>query len=176
MPSRPPQPPVADIAPDDALVTDYDLDHLLTYWRLLSAQSQGTDWRTTAKDVLARDPERDELGARRTWESHLLRAQWLYEQLDGGGFSPTPSRPPFPLQPPVADHAPDDPRFTKYDWHHVVTYWRLLDAEADGANWREVARIVLFLDPDNDEARARAAWESHLARAHWMTRSGWRQL
>lgn len=27
----------------------------------------------------------------------------------------------------------------------IWTYWRLLDAQADGANWEEVARIVLLL-------------------------------
>ncbi len=174
MPSS--QPPVADAAPDDPLVTDYDLQHMVTYWRLIAAQGQGADWRKTAKEVLGRDAEKDELGARRTWESHLSRAHWLYEQLDGAGFASSHAHGPLPLQPPVADRAPDGPRLTKYDWHHFVTYWRLLDAEADGADWREVAKIVLFLDPDIDEARAHTAWESHLERAHWMTRSGWRQI
>ena len=36
---------------------------------------------------------------------------------------------------------------TGYDEQHLITYLRLLDADAEGADWREVARIVLHLDP-----------------------------
>ena len=48
-----------------------------------------------------------------------------------------------PLDPDVADVAPSAPTLTAYDQEHVVTYLRLLDADAEGADWREVARIVL---------------------------------
>ena len=41
----------------------------------------------------------------------------------------------------------------------------LLDADAEGADWRQVARIVLHIDPDREPDRARQAFESHLARA-----------
>ena len=58
---------------------------------------------------------------------------------------------------------------TAYDYEHLVTYLRVLDAEADEADWTEVARIVLHIDPANEPARARHAWESHLARARWMS-------
>lgn len=81
-----------------------------------------------------------------------------------------------PLDPPVADRAPDSSVLTKYDEQHLITYLRLLDAEKDAANWREVAKIVLHLDPATDERRAKTAWESHLARAHWMCDNGYRQL
>ena len=74
-----------------------------------------------------------------------------------------------PHMPPVADIAPDADIVTDYDTHHYITYLRLLDAELDGADWREVSKIVLHLDPANDEPRARRAWESHLARAHWIS-------
>ena len=30
---------------------------------------------------------------------------------------------------------------TRYDEEHVITYLRLLDADAKGADWREVARF-----------------------------------
>jgi predicted secreted protein len=73
-----------------------------------------------------------------------------------------------PLQPPVADRAPDADIVTRYDYQHYVTYLRLLDAAKDGADWREVAKIVLHLDPAHDEERAKMAWESHLARARWL--------
>ena len=59
---------------------------------------------------------------------------------------------------------------------HLVTYMRVLDAEADHADWAEVARIVLRIDPTHEQARARHAWETHLARARWMTEHGYRHL
>ena len=81
-----------------------------------------------------------------------------------------------PFDPSVADTAPTDAILTGYDEHHAVTYLRLLDAERDGADWQEVARLVLHIDPAREPARARRAWETHLARAHWMTASGIKHL
>jgi hypothetical protein len=63
---------------------------------------------------------------------------------------------------------------TPYDHEHLITYLRVLDAEADGADWTEVARIVLHIDPSRERARARRCWESHLARANWITEHGYR--
>jgi hypothetical protein len=65
---------------------------------------------------------------------------------------------------------------TLYDHEHTVTYLRLLDADAEGADWREVARIVLHLDPVREPMRARKAFESHLARAKWMAGHGYKHL
>ena len=84
--------------------------------------------------------------------------------------------PSSPLEPGVADIAPDDPVLTAYDEQHVVTYLRLLDAEADQADWREVARFVLRIDPDREPDRALQSYKSHLARAKWMTSHGYRNL
>jgi Uncharacterized conserved protein (DUF2285) len=81
-----------------------------------------------------------------------------------------------PLDPDVADLAPNDPVLTSYDEQHLATYWRLLDAEADGAEWKEVALIVLHIDPVCEPARARNAFDSHLARAKWMANHGYRHL
>jgi hypothetical protein len=81
-----------------------------------------------------------------------------------------------PLEPPVAFTAPTDETLTEYDQQHLVTYLRILDAEAEGADWTEVASLVLQMDPAADPARARAAWESHLARAKWLTDHGYRHL
>ena len=47
-----------------------------------------------------------------------------------------------PLDPDVADTAPSDPMLTVYDEEHLITYLRLLDAYAEGADWREVARVA----------------------------------
>ncbi len=77
-----------------------------------------------------------------------------------------------PLDPDVADVAPNEPGLTAYDEQHVVTYIRLLQAESQGADWREVARIVLHVDPEQEPERARTAYQSHLARAKWVTEQG----
>ncbi|MET4245754.1 DUF2285 domain-containing protein [Bradyrhizobium sp. RT10b] len=76
------------------------------------------------------------------------------------------------LDPDVADVAPNEPALTAYDERHVVTYIRLLQAEGEGADWREVARIVLHIDPEREPDRARTAYQSHLARAKWVTEQG----
>jgi hypothetical protein len=80
------------------------------------------------------------------------------------------------LNPDVADLAPDGPLLTVYDEEHAITYMRMLDAEADGADWQEVCRIVLHIDPDHHPGRARRAFDSHLARAKWAARTGYKQL
>lgn len=83
-------------------------------------------------------------------------------------------RPPLDLD--VSDRAPTSPVLTGYDERHLVTYLRLLDAAEDGADWREVAAIVLHIDPAREPLRARRAWETHLVRARWMTEHGYRHL
>ncbi|MER8606602.1 DUF2285 domain-containing protein [Mesorhizobium sp. M0663] len=80
------------------------------------------------------------------------------------------------LDPDVADEAPTSPVLTGYDQEHMVTYMRLLDAAAEDADWREVAKIVLRIDPAKEPDRAFRAWETHLARARWMTTTGYRYL
>jgi hypothetical protein len=42
--------------------------------------------------------------------------------------------------------------------------------------WREVARMVLHLDPEHAPGRTRRAFDSHLSRAKWMTEHGYRHL
>jgi T6SS, Transcription factor, DNA binding domain len=76
----------------------------------------------------------------------------------------------------VADKAPTSDSLTSYDNDHLVTYLRLLDADKAGADWAEVARIVLGIDPLREPDRARTAWESHLNRAKWMTTHGHKEL
>ena len=83
---------------------------------------------------------------------------------------------PLLLNPDVADLAPDGDELTVYDEEHAVTYVRMLDAEPVRANWREVARIVLHIDPEAEADRARRAFDSQLSRAKWISRTGYRQL
>ena len=81
-----------------------------------------------------------------------------------------------PPDPHVADEAPQEDELTDYDRKHFTTYLRLLDADAEGADWAEVARMVLQLNPVQQPERAQRAWEGHLARAKSMTEHGYRDL
>ena len=77
---------------------------------------------------------------------------------------------------PIAEAPPASEHLTNYDRQHLKIYLRLLDADADAADWREVAAIVLGLDPAADPDRARRVHAAHLERAQWMTRVGYRDL
>lgn len=79
-------------------------------------------------------------------------------------------------QVPIRDEPPQSAAITAYDREHLKDYLRLLDADAEGASWKEVATIVLGLDPENDPVRAQRVHASHLARAKWMTEHGYSQL
>ena len=72
---------------------------------------------------------------RRPQQSHRPNHYWR-----------TIRRPTFlcmPQSPNIAGTAPDEPFLTDYHERHLVTYLRLLDADAEGADWREVAKVVL---------------------------------
>ncbi|WP_456631340.1 DNA -binding domain-containing protein [Bradyrhizobium sp. URHC0002] len=81
-----------------------------------------------------------------------------------------------PIDPHVADVVPTEAALTDYDKQHMITYMCVFDADQQGADWREVCRIVLRIDPDTEADRARQAFESHLSRARWMTDRGYRHL
>lgn len=81
-----------------------------------------------------------------------------------------------PPDPDCADIAPAAATLTPYDEEHLITYLRLLDAERDNADWREVARLVLHIDPELDSHRARISFESHMARVRWLADHGYRHL
>ncbi|KQY28329.1 hypothetical protein ASD21_15855 [Caulobacter sp. Root1455] len=80
------------------------------------------------------------------------------------------------LQHPVADEAPWSQTLTDYDQRHLVTYLRLLDADQDGADWREASLLILGRDARQAPDLSRRCWETHLERARWMTRAGYRHL
>ena len=74
------------------------------------------------------------------------------------------------------DRPPESAQLTAYDERHFATYLRLLDADEEGADWREAVRIIFGVDPDCEPERARMVHDSHLARARWMTQAGYRSL
>ncbi|MEE4452069.1 DNA -binding domain-containing protein [Novosphingobium resinovorum] len=75
---------------------------------------------------------------------------------------------------PFEDHAPDADHVTAYDERHHRTYWRLLDAAAENADWREVAQVIFGIDAAADPLRAKTIYDTHLARARWMSETGYR--
>lgn len=78
--------------------------------------------------------------------------------------------------PAYLDSPPASETITAYDREHMTLYLRLFDAARDGADWREVVRVLFGLDPAIDPVRCRSIHDSHLARAHWMAARGFRQL
>ncbi|WP_296739728.1 DUF2285 domain-containing protein [Mesorhizobium sp.] len=74
------------------------------------------------------------------------------------------------------DTAPSGDELTDYDRAHIKLYMRLLDAASDGADWREAVQVLFGIDPCKDLERARHVHASHLARAQWMTRTGYHHL
>lgn len=78
--------------------------------------------------------------------------------------------------PTVADEVPWYDGITEYDNLHDETYLRLLDANEEDVGKDEMARLILGIDSAKEPERARKAVESHLARAIWMTKVGYRYL
>jgi Uncharacterized conserved protein (DUF2285) len=78
--------------------------------------------------------------------------------------------PAFDDRPPLTEGV------NAYDERHLATDLRLLDADAEGADWREAVKIIFGLDPVSEKDRAKVVYDSHLARARWMTETGYRDL
>lgn len=74
------------------------------------------------------------------------------------------------------DDPPRDENVTAYDQEHVGLYLRLLDAEAQRANWRDVVKVIFGLDPASDYGRAQRVYDNHLARARLLAASGHRDF
>lgn len=72
--------PVADVAPSEPHLTDYDHKHVAIYLRLLDAAEEGAAWEEAARIVLGVDPDREPERAKRVHDTHLARARWLSAQ------------------------------------------------------------------------------------------------
>lgn len=75
----------------------------------------------------------------------------------------------------VADRAPTEDYITAYDEQHITLYLRLLDAHRAKACPKEMCRLILHRDPDEDPASL-AILESHLARAQWICARGYKDF
>jgi len=71
------------------------------------------------------------------------------------------SKPPR-IDAKVGDIAPSGPALTKYVDERAITYIRMLDADAESADWREVTQIVLRIDAYSEPDRARRTFDTHL--------------
>jgi hypothetical protein len=76
----------------------------------------------------------------------------------------------------LRDQAPMTSDLTDYDRANLVLYLRILDAESDGASWQEAVKVLLGMDPEVQPERAWTSYQSHLQRAKWLSREGYRQL
>ena len=109
-------------------------------------------------DLTARTGDVRSLEAKRTSRGHQYAKEANVKLVISNFVARKPMQKP-PLDPDVADTAPSDAVLTVYDEEHIITYLRLLDADAQGADWRAVARIVLHLDPEHESDRAGRAFD-----------------
>lgn len=68
---------------------------------------------------------------------------------------------------PFTDYVSD------YDLANFTTYALLLDAEIEGADELDMARIFFGIDPMKQQLRAERVVRSHLKRARWMLDHGY---
>ncbi len=74
------------------------------------------------------------------------------------------------------ENVPNGPELTDYDRRHQKLLMRLHDSADQGADWREAVQIIFGLDPEREPERARRIYDSHLARARWMKKDGYKLL
>ncbi|MBV9583358.1 MAG: DUF2285 domain-containing protein [Alphaproteobacteria bacterium] len=77
MPDRARRPMLADSAPSEDRLTEYDQAHLPEYLRLLDADRDAAPWTEVVHIVLGIDPRNEPERARRAYDSHLARARWI---------------------------------------------------------------------------------------------------
>ena len=68
--------------------------------------------------------------------------------------------------------APDSSSVLDYDRRNLLTYAELLEADAAGISWETGSLAILLIDPSVERDTACRCWESHLARARWITGDG----
>jgi len=82
----------------------------------------------------------------------------------------------IPQDSTVAEAAPTSAYLTDYDKSHMLIYIRLLDAALEGAMWEEVCSVLFGIDAAKEPQRARQTFDSHMERAKWFSRQGYRDL
>ncbi len=62
---------------DSPELTDYDRAHLQVYIQLLDADAAGIPWQEVVRLISNLDPIADPATAKRSYDAHLARAQWM---------------------------------------------------------------------------------------------------
>lgn len=70
---------IAEKAPTEARITDYDRAHYSVYLRLIDAANAKAPWPEVARIVLGLDPDNDADRAKSIYDSHFARARWMVE-------------------------------------------------------------------------------------------------
>jgi len=78
--------------------------------------------------------------------------------------------------PPLADSVPCSDNLTAYDRAHFTIYMKLLTATDDEASVEEMAKDIFGIDPALEPARAQKMVHSHVKRANWILKSGYKEL
>lgn len=73
-------PVVANEVPWSQSLTEYDRQHLVTYLRLLDAESDGASPAEMARVILGLDVDKAPEQALRITERHLERARWMTQE------------------------------------------------------------------------------------------------
>jgi hypothetical protein len=131
-------PDVADLAPSDPALTDYDEQHATT--NIVSSHLAAAQTKRAPESPPARVPR---FVYRSAYRAELGRPR-------GGLQRRLSAVPAIP-----ASHC----------FGRLKLRGPARPTDAEGADWREVVRIVLHIDPDREPDRARQAFNSHLARA-----------
>jgi hypothetical protein len=71
------------------------------------------------------------------------------------------------------DIAPSGDEVMDYDREHTTLYLWLLDRQHCSEDWRTTVRALFEIDPENEPARARSVYDSHLARAAWFAKTSY---
>lgn len=73
---------------------------------------------------------------------------------------------------PLDAIAPVGETVSDYDRHNLLTYAELISADDAGVDWVDGASTILGRDPAIDPEATKLCWDSHLARARWITGAG----
>lgn len=76
----------------------------------------------------------------------------------------------------VLDEAPQANSLTAYDRAHFTIYMKLLTATDDDASVEEMAKEIFGIDPAQEPDRAQKTVNSHVERANWILKSGYKEL
>ena len=67
---------------------------------------------------------------------------------------------------------PQTEELSDYDMQNMTMYSLLLEAESEGGNEMEMARVFFGINPLKQPVRAERVVKSHLRRAHWLLNNG----